>query len=355
MAQKHEGFLWSGAGVTLKYLAEHLQLNPATVSVILNDVPGRSIPQATRDRVKAAAHHFNYHPSHVARALRSQKGLAIGVLVPELGDGYHTQVMSGVSDLLLEKGYLYFIAQHRHQPALIEQYAHMLLCRGAEGLLAIDTLLERGLRVPVVVVAGHRAIVDVTNVILDHHRAAELSLRHLYDLGHRRIAFMRGQPFSSDSEERWNCTVATARALGLVIEPELVVQLHGNISSPELGYPVADQLLGSSQRFTALLAFNDLSAIGAIRALQDKGLRVPEDVSVVGFDDITGAAYHNPRLTTIRQPLHTMGRCAAELLMGQLRKGEEQGAAHAEIALQPELVVRESTGRAPASPSHVSA
>ena len=326
--------------VGLKQLADYLGLNPTTVSVVLNDVPGRSIPQATRDRIKAAAKKFNYQPSLLARSLRNRRTFTIGILVPELGDGYHTQVMSGIGDHLMDAGYFYFTAHHRHRKDLVEEYSQMLLGRGAEALIAIDTALEHDYSVPVAAVAGHRLINGVTNVVLDHRFAAQLTLTHLHSLGHREIAFIRGQPFSSNSAGRWNNIVAAAQELGVTIHPGLVVQLDRDISSPELGYPVVQQLLSSGRSFTALVAFNDMSAIGAIRALQDVGLSVPRDVSVIGFDDIKVAAFNNPRLTTIRQPLSNMGRIAAQCVLSQLNGSEPFRKL---ITVEPELAVREST------------
>jgi DNA-binding LacI/PurR family transcriptional regulator len=326
--------------ISLKKLADHLGLNPATVSVVLNEVPGRSIPQATRDRIKAAAKEFNYQPSLLARSLRNRRTLNIGILVPELGDGYHTQVMSGIGDHLMDAGYFYFTAHHRHRKNLIEEYSRMLLSRGAEALIAIDTLLEHPFSVPVVAVAGNHSVAGVTNVVLDHRFAAELALSHLHSLGHRRVAFMRGQPFSSDSDERWRSLAQVARELGIPIRPELTVQLDRDISSPELGYPVMQRLLSSAKPFTAVVAFNDMSAIGAIRALQDFGLHVPGDVSVIGFDDINAAEFNNPRLTTIRQPLSNMGRIAAQCVLNRLHGSERF---REQIIVEPELVVREST------------
>ncbi|HZR57869.1 MAG TPA: LacI family DNA-binding transcriptional regulator [Terriglobales bacterium] len=337
MKQKHP--LVNGP-VGLKKLAEHLGLNPATVSVVLNEVPGRSIPQATRDRIKAAAKELNYQPSLLARSLRNRRTLTIGILVPELGDGYHTQVLSGIGDHLMDAGYFYFTAHHRHRENLVEEYSQMLIGRGAEALIAIDTALEHSFSVPVVAVAGHRAIEGVTNVVLDHRFAAELTLTHLRSLGHQRIAFMRGQPFSSDSDERWRSIVAVAREVGISIKPELIIQLDRDLSSPELGYPVMQQLLSAGKRFTAVVSFNDMSAIGAIRALQDFGLRVPEDVSVIGFDDIKAAAFNNPRLTTIRQPMSNIGRIAAQCVLNRIH-GTERFREH--ITVEPELIVREST------------
>ena len=186
--------------------------------------------------------------------------------------------MSGIGDHLMESGYFYFTAHHRHRKDLIEEYSQMLLGRGAEALIAIDTALEHDFCVPVAAVAGHRLINGVSNVTLDHRFAAQLTLTHLHSLGHREIAFIRGQPFSSDSAGRWNSIVSAAQEIGISINPGLVVQLDRDISSPELGYPVVQQLLSSGKTFTALVAFDDMSAIGAIRALQDLGLSVPRDV-----------------------------------------------------------------------------
>lgn len=340
MARKKEEKQHRERPVSLKTLAEHLGLSPATISVVLNDVPGRSIPQPTRDRIKAAAKKLNYQPSLLARSLRSRQTHTIGILVPELGEGYHTQVLSGIGDQLVQEGYFYFTAHHRHKPELVEEYARLLIGRGAESLILVDTMFDHSFPVPAVGVAAHRHIPGVTNVILDQGKAAELALEHLYKLGHRSIAFMRGQPFSSDSEDRWRSIERAAKRLNLKIDKSLVVQLDRDLTTPELGYPVVQQLLSGGKRFTALFSFNDMAAIGAIRALRDAQLRVPEDVSVMGFDDVHAAAFMTPSLTTIRQPLEDMGRTAARIALSRIRGEKEYGD---EVAVEPALIVREST------------
>ena len=326
---------------SLKKLAEHLGVHPATVSVVLNEVPGRSISQATRNRIKAAAKKFKYQPSLLARSLQSSQTLSIGLLVPDLGEAYHNQIVSGIGDQLMDSGYFYFTAHHRRKKNLIEQYSQMLLGRGVEGLIAIDTPLDHPFPVPAVAVAGHRPIEGVTNVVLDHRLSAELILDHLQSLGHRRIVFVHGQTFSADAEERWRYLMEVARERGIPVKPELIVQLTGDTHSPQLGYPVVHQLLAKKARFTAIIAFNDMSAIGMIRALQDLKVSVPGHVSVIGFDDIEAAAYTVPRLTTVRQPLSEMGRIAAQCVLKRLHGTEE---ARPEITVQPSFVVRESTG-----------
>jgi LacI family transcriptional regulator len=165
----------------------------------------------------------------------------------------------------------------------------------------------------------------------------------LKDLSHERIAFMKGNPLSSDSKDRWDAICDVAGQMGIKIDPELVTQLDSDDPTPMLGYPFTKQLLATGKPFTALFAYNDISAIGAIRALQEQGLRVPQDVSVMGFDDIPGAAFHFPSLTTVRQPLNRMGEVAAQSLLERIEGKKEYPS---EIAIEPELVVRESTTRA---------
>jgi len=347
MATRKKSDLKVDRPVTLRILADYLGLCPATVSVVLNNVPGRSIPHETRERVRAAARKFNYQPSLIARSLRNRRSFTIGVLVPELSDGYHTHVMAGIGDHLMSEGYFYFSAHHRHKPDMIEEYPRILAARGAEGLIAIDTALSHSLTMPVVSVAGHKRIPGVTNVTLDHRLAAELCLHHLHELGHRHIVFMRGQPFSADSDERWRYLVAVARELGIEVRPELTVQLERDLTTPELGYPVVQQLLQQKRHFTAIISFNDIAAIGAIRALCDANLKVPEDVSIIGFDDISVAAYYTPRLTTIRQPLRSMGETAARILLQRIQGFNDYPG---ELAVPPELIVRETTAAARSRP-----
>ena len=337
-----------GQPISLRTLGEYLNLSPATISLVLNNAPGvRSIPQETRDRVIEAAAKFDYRPSFYARSLRKRQSFSIGVLVPELSDGYATEVLDGVEEFLIEEGYFYLTASHRRRPDLIEEYPRLLMERSVEGFIVIDTILEKTLALPTVVVAGHRSIEGVTNVVLDQKRAAELALRHLYQLGHRKIAFMRGGSHSSDADERWECLMAVARDLKLTVAPELCVQLQLRVSTPELGFGPTIELIQRGLDFSALIAFNDIAAIGAIRALMNHGFRVPEDVSVVGFDDIQGAAFHNPSLTTIRQPLRQMGVVAARILLQRIRG---QATFPDVVPIHPELVIREST--CPPNPKH---
>jgi len=342
----------SGANrVTLRVLADHLSLSPASISMVLNRAPGAAaIPRRTQERILAAAKEFHYQPTTLARSLRRQRSLTIGVMVPEISEGYASLVMSGIEDQLLQEGYLYFVASHRHRSDLIDEYPKLFLARSVEGLIAVDTPCERSLPVPVVAVSGHRHTEGVTNIVVNHERAAFLALEHLASLGHRRIAFVKGQAFSSDTAARWRAIRDAARRLRLTVDPKLTTQLEGDSASPDLGYHVVRAWLGGQPECTALFAFNDITAIGAMRALRETGRRVPEDVSVVGFDDIQSAAFQQPALTTVRQPLRQMGEIAAKTVVGRITAS--RSAAYAKvITVEPELVVRASTARA--SSQHV--
>jgi len=328
--------------VTLKQLAELLGLAPATVSLVINrSRVADTIPQETKNRIFEAVEKYKYRPSFFARSLRAQRSFTIGVIVPEVSEGYSASVMSGVEDHLLQEGYFYFVASHHHRSDLVDEYPRLFLERSVDGMIAVDTPWVLSLSVPVVTVSGHNKVNGVSNIILDHALAAQVALKHLWQLGHRKIAFIKGQEFSSDTAVRWSNIERTARQIGLTIPSSLVAQLEGESPTPQPGFEATKRLLATRKSFTALFAFNDISAMGAIRALRQEGLRVPQDVSVVGFDDIESAAYQNPALTTVRQPLRKMGRIAAETLLRRISRSRPDGSG--ETMVEPELIIRDTT------------
>jgi DNA-binding LacI/PurR family transcriptional regulator len=342
--------------VNLRMLAEHLELSQTTVSLVLNDSPSaKSIPQDTRNRVTEAAERLNYRPNYFARSLRQSKSMSVGVLAPDLSEGYFTRVMSGVVQELTAAHYFYFTACHDWKREMIEKYPRMLVERAVDGFLLLNTPAEQiEVPVPVVAISAHSAVENVTNIVLDHHLAVEQALMHLYALGHRRIAFMRGPRAIPDSEYRWESIQQVAREINLKIDPNLVIRIDSagwsmkdnyHPMAPEIGYKPMQGLLEKTLDFTAIFCFNDIAAIGAIRALKDSGLVVPGDVSVVGFDDIQSAAYSTPSLTTVRQPLTEMGKRGAQVLLERIADREKDYPS--EIVMAPELVIRESTGPAP--------
>ncbi len=337
--------------IGLKELADHLGLAPATVSLVLNgSAVGDTISPETRSLIFAAAKKFNYKPNFFARCLRTRRSFTIGVMVPELSEGYNATLLSGIENFLAREGYFYLVASHHFRKDLVEEYAQLFLHRSVDGLIVICTPWRGTLSIPVATISNHDTVRGVTGIVLDHHRAAELALAHLVNLGHRKIAFIKGQDFVPDSAVRWQAIVDVAGRMGLAISPKLVASIDDiTPSAPHSGYQVTQKLLATGERFTALFAFNDVSAMGATRALTEFCLRVPEDVSVIGFDDIESAAYQGRALTTVRQPLRKMGEIAARTVLSRIGHTPEKLAeAPTQIVVEPELIIRETSGPAPA-------
>jgi LacI family transcriptional regulator len=329
--------------ISLKMVAEKVGLSSAAVSRVLNGAPAaKSIPKATQERIQEAARQLNYRPNLLARSLRRGRSHTIGVLVPEVSEGYATLVLAGLEQGLLQAGYFFYLISHHHRTELIEQSQIMLAERAVDGIVAIDTALQRHGQMPTVTISCPDMHEWVTNIVLNHRRAAELAIDHLTGLGHRQIALIKGQAFSSDTGPRWQAIQHAAEKASLKLNPQLVAQLEGDSPTHDPGYFAAQRLLDAKKQFTALFAFNDVSAIGAIRAFREAGLRVPQDVSIVGFDDIQAAAFQNPGLTTVRQPLRTMGILAAEAILRQISSPAERSPSR-QVVVDPELVVREST------------
>jgi len=200
--------------VTLKAVAQHLGLTPGTVSTVLNDAPAaRVIPQETKDRIHAAAKKLNYRPNFFARTLRSKRTYTIGVICEEIGDTYGSAIISGVEAYLAQKDYFFLTAAHRHNSELLNRYTRLLSERGVEGFITMDATIHETPALPTVAIAGHKRVKGVTNIVLDHHRAAFLALNHLKNLSHERIAVLKGNPLSSDASRfakwrsNWGCAL----------------------------------------------------------------------------------------------------------------------------------------------------
>jgi LacI family transcriptional regulator len=338
---------FGGKSIALKELSAYLELSQSTVSRVINGgAKAHRISEETQRRVLDAAAQFGYEANVIARSLRQRRTFTVGVLVPEISEGYSTAVISGIEDALLKEGLFYFVASHRHHAELLEAYPRLMISRAVDGIIAVDTKVNENIRVPVVAVSGHWHNQHIISVELDHRMAAQQALEHLQKLGHQRIAFIKGQAFSSDTSRRWKAIREVAGKLGITLYPELIVQLRSADPSPEPGHVATQELLSRKSQFSAIFSFNDISAIGAITALREAGMQVPRDISVVGFDDVLFAATSHPPLTTVRQPLRQMGNLAATTLLG-LIQGNGKLATGSVITVYPELIVRKSTTRTP--------
>ncbi len=318
--------------------------------MILNDVPEATrFPRETRERVIDSAKQLGYRPNYFARSLGEKHSCLIGVIAPDFGNGFEAAVLSGFERRLLNTGYTSLVATHLWSPSLLQRHVETLCDRGAEGLLLVNSTPDESPGIPVVTVCTDRSPVWSTRVAIDNAFGMGAAINHLAGLGHREIAFIKGPEGSGDTEERWRAVLATCKRLGVRVDPRLTVQLQ-RLDPPGTGHAeegriAVEDLLRRGKRFTALVAFNDISALGAMTALREARLKMPENVSVTGFDDIEFASLAFPALTTVRQPLHEMGATAAELLLRKLANDECARI----IRIRPELIVRSST--CPPSPA----
>jgi len=330
----------SGHRITLRNLAEHLGLSRTTISMILNDVPEATrFPAETRQRVVESAKKLGYRPNYFARSLGSRRTYLIGVVAPDFGNGYEGALLSGFERRLLNTGYTSFVSNHFWSPSILKRHIETLRDRGAEGLLLIDSTPSESPGIPAVTICTDRSPKWSTQISIDNAFGIWEAINHLARLGHREIAFIKGPEGNGDTEDRWNAVLASCKKLGIRVDPRLTVQLERLERHAEEGRIAAQKLLRPGKRFTALVAYNDISALSAMTALREAGHKVPEDVSVMGFDDIEFASIAHPPLTTIRQPLHEMGATAAELLIRKFANDESVR----NICVRPELVVRSST------------
>jgi DNA-binding LacI/PurR family transcriptional regulator len=299
---------------------------------------------------------LGYRPNLFARSLRSKRSHTVGVMVFDMTDPYCTLVLRGIENSLYQSSYLPILTDVHNERSRFERYLEMLLDRRVEALVVlanwlfvnIDVLadLEKS-SIPTVMIGRELQNASVSSVIVDNELGAHTAVEHLYSLGHRKVAFIRGPKALADSAPRWKGIRAFAKSSGLELDPRLIMDLPESsepISSFEAGYKLTEDLLKQKRPFTGLMAFDDMTAFGAIRALAKSGLHVPQDCSVIGFDDVAASSLYTPALTTVRQPMEAMGAMGASIALEAINavlEKREVAAVHRKIA--PELAVREST------------
>jgi len=343
--------------VGIRDVAKESGFSSSTVSIVLNNAHlARYIPPATKKKIENAAKRLGYRPNLVARSLRNRRSHTVGVMVVDLTDPYCTQILRGIENALYQSNFLGILTDIHNQRGRFERYLEMVLDRRIEGLIVvanwlfldIDLIadLEKS-SVPTTLVGTELGRGAVNSVIVDNELGGNMAIEHLYSLGHRKIAFIRGPKRLSDSVPRWKGVRAFAQAKGLELDSRLIVDLPESrdaISGFEAGCQLTDELLKRHRAFTAIMAFDDLTALGVIRALTRAGIRVPDQCSVIGFDDVAPAALASPALTTIRQPMENMGTMAVNLVLEEINSvSEKRGAGAVNRRVAPELVVREST------------
>jgi len=351
--------------VTMLDVARASGFSVSTVSIVLSDAPlAQNVAITTREHIRAMAQQLGYHPDAHARSLRRRSTQTIGVLAFDLSDPFCVPIMRGIQLGLQPADYLPLVMDAQTQRKLFDDYLNLLLERRAEGVIVIaswvfeETNLLADVRknnVPIIIVGRDLTARGITSILVDNEDGGALAMSHLHDLGHRHIAVILGPREMCDSEPRWRGIQRVARQAGIQLDPNLVLQLPG-LSGPEAGpapgpesgfdegLRCAQQMLATGKPFTAVLAFDDLTALGVVRGLTEAGLRVPQDVSVMGFDDVLPAKVSTPAITTIRQPLHEMGLQAAEQVLLAIRKSTASKDEKSRLVkATPELIQRAST------------
>src|SRR6202051_1893490 len=345
------------AAVTIRDVAERSGFSSATVSIVLNNAPlARYTPDTTKGRIHKAAQQLGYRPNLFARSLRGRRSHTVGVMVFDMTDPYCTLVLRGIENTLYQSSFLPILTDVHNERGRFERYLEMLLDRRIEGLVVLANWLFVDINVladleknniPTVTVGRELKNDNISSVIVGNNLGARAALEHLYSLGHRKIAFIRGPRQLSDTEPRWRGVRTLAREHNLELDPRMIVDLPESgdpFSSFEQGYKLTEELLHRRRPFTALMAFDDMTAFGAIRALAKAGIRVPDQCSVGGFDDVSPAAIYSPALTTVRQPMEVMGTAAATLVLEAINAGlEKKPTRTIHRRIVPELIVREST------------
>lgn len=330
---------------TIIDVATEAGVHPSTVSRVLSGHPGSTLRPETRQRVVEAAERLGYRPSVLARSLRLQRTLTLGMLVPDITNPFFSSIIKGAEDAARERGYNLILCNSEDQPEREETYLRVLRERQVDGLLiassqmADATIAElRADAFPFVLLNRAAEGADDLAVIVDNHAAAVDLVAHLASLGHRRVGHVAGPQNTTTGLERLAGYREAVLVYGLADDPALVVE--ADTFSEEAGYRALGTMLAGPARPTAVFGANDLIAIGMLQRLREIGLRVPQDLSIVGFNDIPLAGLLEPALTTVRVPQLEMGVIGARLLIDHL-EGKPIG--DVRVTLPTSLVVRASS------------
>jgi LacI family transcriptional regulator len=332
------------ASVTRNDVAALAGVAPSTVSYVINNGP-RSVSVEAREQVLKAIAKLGYHPSDVARSLRTRRTLTIGLVIPDITNPYYGEMAQAVEEVSFQHGYTVILAHSSHLPERELRYSQVLRSKQVDGAIFLPVTPDLEAlhvlhRAGIAVVVLERMVPGYPCIMADEHCAGFLATNHLLELGHRRIGCIAVAGDSTSSTARAEGYRAALLEAGILPARDLVVECEYGYGAGEMA---AHRFLQLSERPTAVVAHNDLMAIGAMKAFAEAGLKIPGDISVVGFDDIAAASYVQPPLTTIACPKRQMGKAAIELLLNLMRS--EEPVTHRPAKLAVELVVRGSTGR----------
>lgn len=328
--------------VTMKDVARHAEVSIATVSRVINKT-GYVSPELI-ERVERAMHDLSYQPSAMARSLRRQESRIIGVLIPQLDHPFFSRLCFAIEKTLFDNDYRTFICSAEEDSDKEETYVRMLVRQRVDGVLMVPTghssenvqrLLEQN--IPVILVDRVLPDVNTTKITSDNRRGGYIGMQHLLELGHRNIAVIGGPPYSDPMIQRMEGVWDALAEYGVDEHPEL--REIGSKRQFEMSHDVTMHLFKRKSPPTAIFSLTDLMAQGVMHAAAKLGLKLPDDLSIVGFDDIPLASYSIPPLTTVAQPIHDMGVVAASMLLEQIQYKTEP----VDILLDTALQVRQST------------
>jgi len=329
---------------SIKDIARLAHVSHPTVSRALQNSP--LVNPKTAEKIRRIAEQAGYRPSAVARGLVTRRTRTIGLVVTTIADPFTSEVFSGIEQEAHQRGYCVFLAESNADPQREKEVVSTFAERRVDGIIVISSRvgalylpLLTEMMVPIVLLNDQHPGAFVHSVVIRNREGSRAAASHLIGLGHRRITYIGDQTGYQSDAERCGGYREALEVSGIVFTPEIVVAGDGK---PEGGQSAMSQLLELVDPPTAVFCYNDMSALGAIQAIRQRGLRVPEDVSVVGFDDLFFASYTQPPLTTVRQPMRRMGQLAMESLF-KLMSGDESEIC---IKVDAELIVRESTARA---------
>lgn len=329
--------------ITIKDIAKKAGVSIATVSYVINK--SRPVSPDLAGRVQAAIDEIGYYPDVNARSLKSKRTCTIGLIVPDNANPFFAEIAKGVEDAGFEAGFSVLLCNSNAMMERELAYINLLASKRVDGVIFAPTTssiqpVKRivDLGIPVAVFYRETGGLDIDSIRIDNVDASYRATRYLIDLGHREIACIRPLSMETPSGRRVDGFQRAMQEAGLSLSTELMPHGNNRISG---GEAAVRQLLESGKRFSAIFSTNDAMAIGAMRALQDAGRRIPGDVSVIGFDDITLARYYEPPLTTIAQPKQEAGTLAVQCILERVEKKHIAGPR--EFILETTLIERRST------------
>jgi DNA-binding LacI/PurR family transcriptional regulator len=337
--------------VTIKNIAEKAGVSHATVSRALRDHP--LVALKTTTRIKQIAADLDYVPSALARSLKNGRSKALGVVVSRIDDPYFSEVLQGIEDVLQHEGYAYFIASSNRDFSREKAIVQIMSEQRVDGIIICSTPVSKDhhrqfkkFGIPIVLV-NNQAVEESENSIYHDDQFGNFQLtRHLIELGHTRIGYLGNLLAGRTTEDRLTGFKGEMKAHGLPILDEYIFQ--GPNGRPEGGFTGGEYFLQLPNRPTAIICFNDMMAIGLIKALRNAELDVPSDCSVVGFDNISISAYSNPSLTTFDQPKYLLGEKAARMMLSILNPSADDRDIHPAVVItRGKILVRNSTGPSP--------